>query len=144
MTKAKSQTTRRSGQRRWYQRRRMLLCIVAVAVVCVGFVKWYSHLPSPAYRTLSEILKYYSGSELVQEPDRPGPYEIIAAPNSWVNGPVVGSFRANGETRRFSVSAIPGYELCVVGLVSREGGGPTYVVLKRKAEQDPSTSRRSK
>ena len=78
MTKARSRTAMESGQRRWYQRRlRMLLCIVGVAAVFVGLVEWYPHRPSPTYRTLSEILKYYSGSELVQEPDRPGPYEII-------------------------------------------------------------------
>ncbi len=145
MTKAKSQTAMGSGQRRWYKHRlRILLCIVAVAAVYVGFVRWYPRRPSPAYRTLSEILKSYKGSDLVQEPDRPGPCEIIAAPNSWVSGPVVGSFRANGETRRFSVSAIPGNELCVVGLVPREGGGPTYIVLKRKAESGPLAGRTSK
>jgi hypothetical protein len=145
MTKAKSQTAIESGQRRWYQRRlRILLFIVAMAAVFLGLVKWYPPRPSHTYRTLSEILEYYNGSELVQEPDRPGPYEIIAAPNSWVSGPVVGSFRANGETRRFSVSAIPGNELCVVGLVPQEGGGPTYIVLKRKAEPGPLTGRTSK
>jgi hypothetical protein len=134
-----------SAQRRWYQHRlRMLLFLVGAAVVFVGLVKWYPRRPSPAYRTLSEILKHYNGSELVQEPDRPGPYEIIAAPHSWVSGPVVGSFRANGKTRRFSVSGIPGNELCVVGLVPQAGGEPTYLVLKRKAEPSPLIGRTSK
>ena len=75
----------------------------------------------------------YDGFELVQEPDRPGPYEDMGATCSGRGEPLAGSLWANGETRKFHVPGVPGVEFRVVGLFPQDGDEPTYIVLKRHA-----------
>jgi hypothetical protein len=118
---------------------RGLLFLIIMALVAWGLVKWPFHASPSPYHTLPEILSRYPGWELVQGPDRPGPYETIGAPSSTsgIGGGVSGSFWAHGEAaRKYNIPGIPGYELCAVGLVPQGGGGPTYVVLKRKPSRN--------
>ena len=107
---------------------------VAIAGV-FGIGRRYFQSSSSVYHTLSEILATHSDWDVVQEPDRPGPYQIMLPPGPWQVGPVSATFRTNGQMRRVHVPAIQGHELCVVGLLPQQGGEPTYLVLKRKAEQ---------
>ena len=88
---------------------------------------------APTFHTLTEVLASgkYAGFDLVQEPDRPGPYQDMGDVAAGKGEPVTGSFWANGKTRKFQVSGVPGKELRVVGLIPQTGGEPTYVVLRR-------------
>jgi hypothetical protein len=60
---------------------RALLLVIAVALVAWGLVKWPFNAWPSNYHTLPEILRQYPGWELIEGPDRPGPYETIAAPS---------------------------------------------------------------
>ena len=99
----------------------------------MGVAEWHFHEPHSAYRTLPEVLASgkYGGFDLVQGPDRPGPYEDMGATCAGKGESLSGSFWANGKTRKFHVPGLPGEEFRVVGLVPQAGGEPTYIVLKR-------------
>lgn len=119
---------------RWYHYRLRALLVVGIgAALAMGVAKWHSPEPGPKYRTLPEVLasKAYVGFDLVQEPDRPGPYEDMGASCAGPGEPLAGSFWANGKTRKFHVPGVPGEEFRVVGLIPQDGSEPTYVVLKR-------------
>ena len=81
--------------------------LAAVAVV-LGQGKWFFHEPGAAYRTLPEILALpdYAGFELVQGPERPGPYECIGTTRGAAGEAVAGSFGAKGK--KFSRFSLPG------------------------------------
>jgi hypothetical protein len=93
------------------------------------------HLPgmNPDYHTLSELLatQKYRGFEVVQEPDRPGPYKDIGMVNAGRGEPVIATFWSiAGKRRSFNIPAMPGEELRVVGLAPESGGEATCVVLR--------------
>ena len=132
MSKLKTMTPK--PQPRWYQYRlRTLLVVVIAIVLATGVAHWHSRGPRPTYRTLPEILASgkYDGFDLVQKPDRPGPYEDMGATPAGKGEPLSGSLWANGKTRKYHVPGVPGEEFRVVGLIPQDGGEPTYVVLKR-------------
>jgi hypothetical protein len=122
-------------RRRWYQYnlRTLLLVLIATALAMGVANKWYFYRPRPAYHTLPEVLASgkYDDFDVVQEPDRPGPYEDMGAACAGKGEPLAGSFWANGKTRRFHVPGVPGEEFRVVGLIPKDGGEPTYIVLRR-------------
>jgi hypothetical protein len=135
MTK-KSKTPAPQPTRRWskYRVRTLLLVLIATAAA-IGVYRWPFHgLPSRIH-TLPEVLASSKchGFELVQGPDRPGPYEDLE-PNSGTSGePLSGSVWANGKSCRYNVAGVPGEEFRAVGLIPQDGGPPTYIVLKRRA-----------
>ena len=103
----------------------------------MGVAEWHFHEPHPNYRTLPEVLASgkYNGFDVVQGPDRPGPYKDMEATCAGPGEPLSGSLWANGKSRRFHVPGVPGEEFRVVGLIPQDGGEPTYVVLKQRAAQ---------
>ena len=119
---------------RWHRYRLRTLLVVVIAIgLAIGVARWPFHEPHPAFRTLPEVLALgkYEGFDRVQGPDRPGPYEDMGAACAGKGEPLSGSFWANGKTCRYHVPGVPGEEFCVVGLIPQDGGGPTYMVLKR-------------
>jgi hypothetical protein len=145
MRKIKSQSAALNPKPRWYQRRlRTLLVVGITAALAMGVARWHSHEPRPTYRTLPEVLAAgnYAGFDLVQEPDRPGPYEDMGATCAGTGESLSGSFWANGKTRKFHVPGVPGEEFRVVGLVPQDGGEPTYIVLRRHAAPASAEGRR--
>ena len=136
MKTSKPKTMTPKPERRWYWHRlRTLLLVLVATALAMGVAKWHFHEPRPGWHTLPEVLASgkYDGFGLVQEPDRPGPYEEMGATCAGKGEPLSGSFWANGKTRRFHVPGVPGEEFRVVGLVPQDGGEPTYIVLKRHA-----------
>jgi hypothetical protein len=136
MKMSKRKTMAPKPERRWYQYRlRTLLLVLVATAMAMGVAKWQFHEPRSRYRALPEVLasRKYEGFDLVQEPDRPGPYEEMGANCAGQGEPISGSFWANGKNRKFHVPGVPGEEHCVVGLVPQDGGEPTYIVLKRRA-----------
>ena len=134
MRKIKAQTATLNPQRRWYQYRlRTLLLVLLGIALAMGVAKWQVQEPRPTYRTLPELLasSKYAGFDLVQGPDRAGPYEDMGATCGGAGESLAGSFWANGKTRRFHVPGEPGVEFRVVGLIPQDGGEPTYLVLRR-------------
>jgi hypothetical protein len=105
-------------ERRWYQYRpRALLMMVLVAIALgTGVAKWHFHEPLPTYRTLPEVLALgkYDGFDLVQGPDRPGPYKDIGAVAAGKGEPLFESSWANGKTRKFHVPGVSGEAFRVV------------------------------
>jgi hypothetical protein len=101
----------------------------------MGVASWHFHQSRPAYRTLPEVLASgdCGGFDLVQGPDRPGPYQEMGAARAGKGEPLSGSFWANGKTRRYHVPGVRGEEFRVVGLIPKDGGEPTYIVLRRHA-----------
>jgi hypothetical protein len=101
----------------------------------MGVTSWHFHESRRTNRTLPELLALdsYNGFDLVQGPDRSGPYEDIGALRAGKGEPLSGSFWANGKSCKFHVSGVPGEEYRVVGLIPQDGGGPTYIILKRHA-----------
>jgi len=86
----------------WYRYGlRALLVVSIAAALAMGAARWCFRAPLPTYRTLPELLALgkYRGFELVQGPDRPGPYEDMGAVCAGKGEPVSGSFWANGKTR---------------------------------------------
>jgi hypothetical protein len=136
MRKIKPQPAALNPKRHWYQYRlRTLLLVLVATAMAMGVAKWHFNEPRPTYRTLPEVLASgkYDGFDLVQEPDRPGPYEDMGPTCAGKGEPLSGNFWANGKTRRFHVPGVTGEELRVVGLIPQDGGEPTYVVLRRHA-----------
>ena len=136
MRKIKPRPAAPNPERRWYRRRlRTLLFVLIATALGMGVAKWHFHEPHSTYRTLPEVLTSgnYEGFDLVQGPDRPGPYQDMGATCAGKGEPLSGSFWANGKTRKFHVPGVPGEEFRVVGLVPQDGGEPTYIVLKRHA-----------
>jgi hypothetical protein len=112
---------------------RTLLLVLMATALALGVAGWPFHPPRSTCHTLSEVLALdkYHGFDLVQGPDRPGPYEDIPAAAAGMGEPLSGSIWAHGKTRRFHVAGAPGEEFRVVGLIPQDGGEPTYIVLKR-------------
>jgi hypothetical protein len=140
MKTAKANAIALMPERRWYQHRlRTLLLVLVATAMGMGAVNWHFHEPRPTYRTLPEVLTSgnYDGFDLVERPDRPGPYKDIGALRAGKGEPLSGSFWANGKSRKFHIPAVPDEELCVVGLVPQDGGEPTYIVLRRHAAPTP-------
>jgi hypothetical protein len=136
MRKIKPQPAALNPNPRWHQyRRRALLFVLIAAALAMGVAGWHFREPRPDRGTLSEVLAAgkYDGFDVVQAPDRPGPYKDIGATSARPGEPLSGSFWANGKTRRFHLPGVPGEEFRVVGLIPQDGGEPTYVVLKRRA-----------
>jgi hypothetical protein len=135
MRKFKSRPAALKSKPRWHQYRvrTVLLVLIAIALA-TGLARSHFHEPRTTYRTLPEVLASgkYAGFDLVQGPDRPGPYEDIGAAVAGKGEPLSGSFWANGKARKFHVPGVPGDEFRVVGLVPQDGGEPTYIVLKRR------------
>lgn len=131
---SKPKTIESKPERRWYRYRlRMLLLVLVATALAMGVAKWQFHEPRPKYRTLPEVLASgkYDGFDVVQEPDRSGPYEDMGATCAGQCEPLSGSFWANGKNRKFHVPGVPGEAFRVVGLVPQDGGEPTYIVLRR-------------
>jgi hypothetical protein len=122
---------------RFHLGRRPLLVLLAVAALALGIAKWGPQPKRPAYRSLTQIVAAYDGFDVAESPDGPGPYEELGTSRAGIGEAVVGSFWANGKSCRFHVPAVPGEEVRVVGLLPRDGGGPTYVVLKRHVTSTP-------
>ncbi len=135
------------ARRRWYQHglRALLLVLIATALAMV-LARWHSLGGRSTCHTLPEVLASgnYGGFDLVQGPDRPGPYESMGPVCAGKGEPVSGSFWANGKTRRFNVPGVPGKEFCVLGLIPRDGGAPTYVVLSRQTAPAPPVGQSTK
>ncbi len=134
MIKPKTKAPKPEPRWRWYRLRTLLLVLIATATA-LGVAAWHLHEPRRTYRTLSELLASgkYDGFDLVQGPDRPGPYEDIGVTSAGKGEPLSGSFWANGKSCRFHVPGVSGQEFRVVGLVPQDDGEPTYVILKRHA-----------
>lgn len=136
MRKIKPQPAALNPKPRWYKHHlRTLLLVLVGTALAMGVAEWHFHEPRPKYRRLPEVLASgkYDGFDVVQTPDRPGPYEEIGATSAGKGEPLSGSFWANGKNRKFQVPGVPGEEFRVVGLVPQDGGEPTYVVLRRHA-----------
>jgi hypothetical protein len=133
---SKPKTMAPKPERRWYRYRlRTLLLVLVATALAMGVAGWHFHEPRPACRTLPEVLASgkYDGFDVVQGPDRPGPYVDMGATSAGKGEPLSGSFWANGKTRKFHVPGVPGEEFRVVGLIPQDGGEPTYIVLRRHA-----------
>jgi hypothetical protein len=134
MRRRKAQSASPQPNRRW-QRYRLhtLLVVVIGAALAIGIAKWQFRAARPTYRSLPEVLAQGNCGDfdLVQGPDRPGPYEDMGAVPARKGEPIFGSFSANGKTRKVHVPGVPGEEFRVVGLLPQSGGEPTYIVLKR-------------
>ena len=119
--------------------RRLLLLLVTAAVLAFGLAKWWPQGKHPKFRTLTQIVAAQEGFDVAEEPDRPGPYEELGTSSAGVGEAAIGSFWANDKSCRFHVPGMAGEELRVVGLLPQDGGGPTYVVLKRHIDSTPLT-----
>jgi hypothetical protein len=117
--------------------RRLLLLLAAAAIVVFGFAKWRPHEKQSKFRTLAEIVAAQEGFAIAEEPSRPGPYEELGACDARAGEAAIGSFWANGKNCRYHVPGTEGDALRVIGLQPEDGGGPTYVVLKRKVASRP-------
>ncbi len=117
--------------------RRLLLLLATAAVLAFGLAKWWPQEKHPKFRTLAQIVAAQEGFDVAEEPNRPGPYEELGTCRAGVGKSAIGSFWANGKSCRFQVSGTAGEELRVVGLLPKDGGGPTYVVLKRRIASAP-------
>ena len=111
--------------------RRLLLLLVTAVVLAFGLAKWWPKEKHPKFRTLTQIVAAHEDFDIAEEPDRPGPYEELGTHRARVGETVIGSFWANGKSCRFQVPGVAGEELRVIGLLPEDGGGPTYVVLRR-------------
>jgi hypothetical protein len=134
MSKIKSPPAVLNAKPGWYRYRlRVLLVVLIAAALAMGVAKLHFHEPRLAYRTLPELLALgkYAGFELVQGPERPGPYVEMGAACAGKGEPLLGSFWANGKTCRYHVPGVPGEERCVIGLMPQDGSEPTYVVLRK-------------
>jgi hypothetical protein len=121
--------------RRW--RRFFLWALLLILIASAAGTSGALHrLPwsKPGFHTLPELLasNKFRGFELLQEPDRPGPYQEKGVTSAGKGEPVFGSFWADGKQRRFNIAAVPGAELRVVGLMP-EDGELTYMVLRSTA-----------
>jgi hypothetical protein len=112
-------------------RRRLLSLSVIAAVLAFGLAKWWPQEKHPKFRTLTQIVAAQEGFDIAKEPNRPGPYEELGTCRAGVGEAAMGSFWANGKNCRFHIPGVAGQELRVVGLLPQDGGGPTYVVLRR-------------
>jgi len=124
--------------------RRSLLVLLVVAVLAVGIAKWGPQGKASRYRTLAQIVAANEGFVVAKEPDHPGPYEELGTNRPGIGEPAIGSFWVSGKSCRFHVPAEPGEELRVIGLLPQGGGGPTYVVLKRKVAPTPPAAQPKK
>jgi hypothetical protein len=134
MRRDKSRPVNVASNRPWYRRRlRTLVLVLAAAALAMGVARWNLQGSRSNYRTLSELLASGKnrGFDLVQEPDRPGPYEEMDAVPAAAGEEVTGSFWGNGKNRRFHIPGAPGVEYRVIGLLPQGGGEPTYIVLRR-------------
>jgi hypothetical protein len=122
--------------------RRLLLLLVAAAVLAFGLAKWWPQEKHPKFRTLTQIVAAQEGFDVAEEPTPPGPYEELGTSRAEVGEPIIGSFWANGKSCRFNIPGIAGEELRVIGLLPQDGGGPTYVVLRRHIDSPPSQSKK--
>jgi hypothetical protein len=120
--------------------RRLLLLLVAAAVLAFGLAKWWPQETHPKFRTLTQIVAAQEGFDVAEEPNRPGPYEELGTSRAGVGEPITGSFWANGKSCRFHVPGVAGEEFRVIGLLPQDGGGPTYVVLKLHIASPPNQS----
>jgi hypothetical protein len=147
MTSTKRKRATIKPRRRWREHLlRTLPVILIAAVLATVLARWRSHEGRPTYRTLPEVLASgnYGGFDVVQRPDRPGPYESMGPVCAGKGEPVSGSFWAHGKTRRFNLPGVPGKEFCVLGLIPRDGGEPTYVVLSRQTAPVPPVGQPTK
>ena len=140
--KRKAILTNHNTKGRFYLGRRKLLMLVAVAVLAFGLAKWWPQEKHPKSRTLTQIVAAHEGFNVAERPNRPGPYEELGTCRAGVGEPVIGSFWANGKSCRFHIPGVAGEELRVVGLLREDGGGPTYVVLRRQVTSPPSQSKK--
>ena len=122
--------------------RRRLLLLVTVAVLAFGIAKWWPQEKHPKFRTLTQIVAAQEGFTVVEKPDRPGPYEELGTSRAGVGETIIGSFWANGKSCPFHISGMAGEEFRVIGLLPQDGGGPTYVVLKRHIASPPGQSKK--
>ena len=101
-----------------------LLFALIAATLAMGVAGWRFHEPHPDCRTLSEVLASgkFDAFNVVQGPDRPGPYKEMGTTSAGPGEPLSGSFWANGKTRRFHVPGVPGEEFRVIGLIPQDGG----------------------
>jgi hypothetical protein len=130
MRKIKPQPAALNPKPRWYQyRRRALLFVLIAAALAMGVAGWHFHEPRPNCHTLPEVLASgkYDGFDVVQGPDRPGPYKDMGATCAGPGEPLSGSFWANGKTRRFHVPGVPGQQY----LVYLPEGGTVKVKLAK-------------
>ena len=114
---------------------RTLLFVLTAAAVVMGVATWCfpeSKSPAITYHSLTDIRARYSDYDLVQGPDQAGPYEDLGAACAGEGGTLAGSFWANGKRCKFYIPGSPGVEFRAVGLLSRDGGEITYIVLKRR------------
>ena len=124
---------------RFYLGRRLLLPLVAAVVLALGITKWWPQEKHTKFRTQTQIVAAQEGFDIAEEPNRPGPYEELGTCRAGVGESVIGSFWANGKICRVHVPGVAGEELRVVGLLPQDGGGPTYVVLRRQVASAPPT-----
>ena len=106
-----------------------LFVVVAVAVVAAAIARWEFLNPPPAYLTRDEVLEQCSGSDLIREPDVPGPYRVFDS-SFGPPGPRDGLISAAGKTRVYDVPDTRGRSAMVVILVS-QNGALTYLVVAK-------------
>ena len=138
----KAIATSQNTQRRFNPGRRLLLLLAAAVVLAFGLGKWWPQEKHPKFRTLTQIVAAQEGFDIAEEPHRRGPYEELGICRAEVGEAIIGSFWANGKNCRFDVPGTAGEELRAVGLLPQDGGGPTYVVLRRHIASPPIESKK--
>jgi hypothetical protein len=120
--------------------RRLVLLVLLCAVAGYGALQWRGNkAPGAAgFAELPEALraKGFVGWEVVEPPDRPGPYRVsetvppVTAPRG---KSASSSFTVAGsKPRHFNLSASPEYDQAVVALDTEGDKTPTFVVLRRR------------
>lgn len=128
-------------------RRLVLLLILGAGAAYVALQGGRGKAPGTSgFADLANALraKRLVGWEVVEAPDRPGPYRVADVPPPAFAGrgqPLVMNFRpAGGELRRFDLPASPDFEQAVVALETEGDKTPTFVVLRRAPPPAPPTA----
>ena len=133
-------------RRRWYQYGlRAFLLVLIATVLAMVLTRWHSLGGRSTYRTLPEVLASgnYGDFDLVQGPDRPGPYESMGPVFAGKGEPVSGSFWANGKLVDFMFLVYPARSFAFRSIL-RTAASQHMLFLRRQTAPAPPVGQSTK
>ncbi len=119
--------------------------LVVAAASIVGFLV-YRQRGAEKYEDFETILekRYFklgSHPEVLERPDRKGPYAVINILVEHMDSPLSGWVEANGKRRSIAVPAEKGAYIEVVALETEGDGEPTFAILRGHAAKQKAPDR---